>query len=90
MIETPVRPLMTTCVVDMGSAKISTLTKIRAEHICVDPSTMKPNLKFVIDATGIVFVTVLSSVKRLIESIPKPSKKVAKATIVDIFAFLLT
>lgn len=58
MIDTPVSPLITTCVVDMGRAKIKTLTRMRAEHICVDPRTMKPSLRLWISATGIVLVTV--------------------------------
>ena len=48
MKETPVSPLMTTWVVDMGKAKIRTFTRIKAEHIYVDPSTIKPRRKLVI------------------------------------------
>ena len=59
MIETPVSPLITTCVVDMGNAKMSTLTRIKAEHIYVVPSTMKPRRKLTMLATGMVCVTVV-------------------------------
>ncbi len=33
IIDTPVSPLITTCVVDIGKAKIKTFTRMRAEHI---------------------------------------------------------
>ena len=48
MNDTPVSPLITTYVVDIGKAKMSTFTRIRAEHICVEPRTIKPSLRFVI------------------------------------------
>ena len=90
MIETPVSPLMTTCVVDMGKAKMRTFTKIRAEHICVDPSTMKPSRRLLMFRTGIVFVTVYYSVNLDIVNMPIASKKVASATSLANLAFLLT
>ena len=90
MIETPVNPLITTCVVDIGRAKISTFTSIKAEHIYVEPKTMKPSLKLTSSLIGIVFVTVYSRVNLLIESMPMASKKVARPTRVASFAFLLT
>lgn len=90
MIETPVNPLITTCVVDIGRAKISTFTSMRAEHIYVEPKTMKPSLRLTSSLIGIVFVTVYSRVNLLIVSIPMASKKVARPTRVASFAFLLT
>ena len=90
IMDTPVNPLMTTCVVDMGSAKISTFTKIRAEHIYVEPSTMNPSRRFSIFSTGIVCVTVFYRVNLLMLSIPIASNKVARPTRVVNFAFLLT
>ena len=90
MIETPVKPLITTYVVLIGRAKIRTLTKMRAEHIYVVPRTMNPRRKFVIELTGMVLVTVMSRVKRLIVSMPIASKHVASTTSVAKFAFLFT
>ena len=69
---------------------MSTLTKIRAEHIYVVPKTIKPSLKFTILATGIVCVTVVLRVYLLMVNIPTASKMVAKPTKVVRFAFLLT
>jgi len=56
--EIPVRPLITICVEDIGSAKISTFSMINAEHICVEPRAIKPFLRFVTSASLIVLVTV--------------------------------
>ena len=90
MTETPVKPLITTYVVDKGNAKISTFTSMSAEHICVEASTIKPKRKLLTVFSGIVFVTVLFSVMRLIVSIPIASKIVAISTNVPKLAFLLT
>ena len=60
--ETPVRPLMTTCVVDIGSAKIRTLTRIKAEHICVEPRTMNPRRKLSMSLNLMVYVIVCTRV----------------------------
>ena len=62
MNETPVSPLITTYVVDIGKAKISTFTSMRAEHIYVDPRTIKPSLRFVIASNLIVLVMVCCKV----------------------------
>ena len=61
-----------------------------AEHIYVDPSTIKPSLRLTILLTGMVFVTVYCKVYLLMVSIPIASKKVAKVTNVVNFAFLFT
>ena len=70
----PVRPLITTCVVDIGKANISTLTKIKAEHICVVPSAMKASLKLWTFSIGTVAVIVSFKVNRLMVSTPIDSK----------------
>ena len=90
IIDTPVSPLITTCVVDMGSANISTLTRMRAEHIYVEPRTMNPSRRLTILATGTVSYTVVYRVNLLMVSIPIASNKVASTTRVVNFAFLLT
>ena len=58
----------------MGSAKISTFTRMRAEHICVDPRTMKPKRKLSISSNLMVFVIVYLSVYLLMLIMPIPSK----------------
>ena len=89
MNDTPVSPLITTYVVDIGKAKMSTFTRIRAEHICVEPRTINPSLRFVIASNWIVLVMVYCSVYRLIVIMPIPSNRQVIRRSQDKEAFLL-
>lgn len=70
-------PDITTCVVDIGRAKIKMLIIISAEHIYVEPSVINPVLRLVTSEKLIVLVTVYFNVYLLISIIPNASKVTA-------------